>query len=282
MVEVEATRKDDAATIAEFFFRNVISCYGCPLELVSDRGSYFLNHLIEVLTEYFQIRHRKTTPYNLKANGLTKKSNGLLCKIFNKVTVNYAYDWDAKLSAALWAYRTAEKITTRRTPYYLTYGINPILPVEFEVPTHRVLSADRLSVEESQEVRFLQLIQLEENRDEARDFTLDIQERRKKNHDNKIRKIDLKDGDLVLLYDSRHFKFPGGGNKFAKIPFRKGITKTIFRMGRVPSTLARTKPWKANEQKKIQEIVAARSSIPKAAGLAQFLSLEVVNDCRNM
>ncbi|KAL3679659.1 hypothetical protein R1sor_022615 [Riccia sorocarpa] len=174
MVEAEATRKDDAVTMAEFFFRNIISRCGCPLELVSDRGTHFLNNLVTELTNYFQIKHRKTTPYNPKANGLTKKCNGLLCRILNKVTVNYAYDWDTKLPAALWAYRTAEKITTKRTPYYLTYGMSPILPVEFEVPSYRITCEERLSEEDSQLIRLQQLTQLEEDRDKAKEDTAAI------------------------------------------------------------------------------------------------------------
>ncbi|KAL3697673.1 hypothetical protein R1sor_011749 [Riccia sorocarpa] len=136
MVEAEATKKDDAITVAEFFFRNVISRYG-----------------------------------------------------------------------ALWAYRTAEKITTKRTPYYLTYGLNPILPIEFEVPTYRILCEERLSDEDSQDHRHQQLVKLKEDREQSKSDVAVIQQKRKENHDKRIRKIDVKDKDLVLLYDNRHIKF---------------------------------------------------------------------------
>lgn len=112
MVEAEATRKNDAATVAKFLFESIITHYSCPLELVSDRGTHFLNTVIKDLTQHFQIKHQKTTPYNPKANGLTEKSNGLLCKILLKVTVNHTHDWDTKLPAALWTYQTTEKVTT--------------------------------------------------------------------------------------------------------------------------------------------------------------------------
>lgn len=71
MVEAEATRKDDAATVATFLFESIITRYGCSLELVSDKGTHFLKNVIEDLTHHLQIKHRKTTPYNSKANGLT-------------------------------------------------------------------------------------------------------------------------------------------------------------------------------------------------------------------
>lgn len=137
MVEVEATRKDDVATVAKFLFELIITRYGCPLELVNDRGTHFLNNVIEDLTHHFQIKHRKTIPYNPKANNLNEKSNGLLCKMLLKVTLNHAHDWDTKFPAALWAYRTTEKITTKQTPYFLVYGQHPILPIEFELCNDR-------------------------------------------------------------------------------------------------------------------------------------------------
>ncbi|KAL3686670.1 hypothetical protein R1sor_009244 [Riccia sorocarpa] len=64
MVEAEATKKDDVATVAQFLFERIICRYGCPLELVSDRGTHFINKTIAEMSEQYEIRHRKTSPYN--------------------------------------------------------------------------------------------------------------------------------------------------------------------------------------------------------------------------
>ncbi|OAE19486.1 hypothetical protein AXG93_1040s1500 [Marchantia polymorpha subsp. ruderalis] len=114
-----------------------------------------------------KIKHRKTTPYNPKANGLKEKSNGILCKILLKVTVSHAHDQDTKLLAALWAYRSTEKVTIKQTSYFLTYGQHPILPIEFEVPTHRMLDRRLLEEEESQLYRSQEDLSLEEQRQEV-------------------------------------------------------------------------------------------------------------------
>ena len=45
--------------------------------MVSDRGKHFLNDVIYNITTRYLIKHRKTTSYNSKANGLTKLA-GLL------------------------------------------------------------------------------------------------------------------------------------------------------------------------------------------------------------
>ncbi|KAL2644095.1 hypothetical protein R1flu_011682 [Riccia fluitans] len=84
MVEAEATRKDDAITVAAFLFEHIVCRYRVPLELVSDRGNHFVNDLIEEMIAQYGIKHRRTTPYNSMANGLIEKSNGLLCKVLKK------------------------------------------------------------------------------------------------------------------------------------------------------------------------------------------------------
>ena len=45
-MEARATRKADARSTAKFLYEQVISRYGCPLELISDRGAHFLNEVI--------------------------------------------------------------------------------------------------------------------------------------------------------------------------------------------------------------------------------------------
>lgn len=57
MVEAEATQRNDAAIIFKFLFESIINQYGCPLKLVYDQGTHFLNVVIEDLTFYFQIKH---------------------------------------------------------------------------------------------------------------------------------------------------------------------------------------------------------------------------------
>ena len=82
--EAMATKIDDAKTVAKFIYENIITWFGCPKELVSDRGTHFLNATIEQRTNRFLIKHRKTALYYPRANGQTEKTNGILCKIITK------------------------------------------------------------------------------------------------------------------------------------------------------------------------------------------------------
>jgi hypothetical protein len=101
------------------------------------------------------IKHRKTSPYHPRANGQTKKTNGILCKILTKTIAGSATDWDDKLWGALWAYRTTYKVITQFTPFQLVYGQEAILPIEFELHFLRVAIDNRLGAPESLQTRLL-------------------------------------------------------------------------------------------------------------------------------
>jgi transposase InsO family protein len=183
--EAVATKTDDAATVAKFLYENIISRYGCPKELISDRGTHFLNATIEALTTNFLIKHRKTSPYHPRATGQTEKTNGLLCAILTKTLSGAGNDWEDKLWAALWAYRTAYKVTTQFTPFQLVYGQEAILPIEFEIPSLRIAIENRLGEDESLKTRLVMLESLDEKRRHAHLQNYAIQVRRKSYYDSK-------------------------------------------------------------------------------------------------
>lgn len=61
--EARATRKTDARSTAKFLYEQVISSFGCPLVIISDYGSHFVNEVIAVLLSEFLVIHHKSTPY---------------------------------------------------------------------------------------------------------------------------------------------------------------------------------------------------------------------------
>ena len=145
--------------------------FGAPWELVSDRGLHFINNTIEAITHQHQITHRLTTPYNPKANGLTERANGIVGKILTKVVSAHKTDWDHKLASAVFAYNTADKSTTGRSPYYLVYGQSPLSILGLELTT----VVAEVPPEEMEQDRLEKIDALEEDRDIALGRTLTIQ-----------------------------------------------------------------------------------------------------------
>ncbi|CAM6086260.1 unnamed protein product [Calypogeia fissa] len=142
-VEARATRKDDALTSARFLFEQIFTRIGPPLELVSDRGTHFLNGTVEKLTEKYRVKHRKTTPYHPKCNGLMERANGIIGKILTKIVAEHKHDWDVNLFSAVYSYNLAYKSPTGQTPYFLVFGQTALVPIKFDVQTPRVSIVER-------------------------------------------------------------------------------------------------------------------------------------------
>lgn len=82
--EANAIKANHTKHTAKFLYEHIITRFGYPKILISNRDKHFLNEVIEDLTNRFKIDHRKTTRYHLQINGHTKKINQILVNILRK------------------------------------------------------------------------------------------------------------------------------------------------------------------------------------------------------
>jgi len=99
-----------------------------------------VNEPIAELTEVFQIHHSKRAPYHPQVNGMVEAFNKILEHALTKVCDVKRNDWDLKVPVVLWAYRTTCKKLTGHTLFKLVYGQEAVVPMEFLVPSLRIVA----------------------------------------------------------------------------------------------------------------------------------------------
>ena len=72
-----------------------------------------------------------------------------------------------KLNSDLWAYCTSYKMIIKLTPFRMAFGLEEVMPIEFQVLTLQVQVTERLDEEQSEQVQKEQLLVLEESRLQA-------------------------------------------------------------------------------------------------------------------
>ena len=97
---------------AEFIYKNFVTRFGCPLTLISDQGSHFVNKRITSLTKQVMIEHQKSTAYHPQSNGAIEAFNKTLTRGLTKICNTDKDDWDNNIPLVLWAYKTTYKSST--------------------------------------------------------------------------------------------------------------------------------------------------------------------------
>ena len=113
------------------------------------------------------------------------------------MTENYK-DWPLKLHFALWGYRTSIRTSTRTTPFSLVYGMEAVQPIELEIPSLRIVLESKLPEAEWVRARYDALVLLDEKRLKALSHVQIYQKRIEKNFNKRVKKRNIKEGDLVL------------------------------------------------------------------------------------
>lgn len=118
-----------AESVAKAFLMGWIARFGCPTDIVTDRGGQFESALFNQLSKLISFKHRKTTSYHPQCNGLIERFHRQL----KAAIMCHAADssWTEALPFVLLGIRSSFKEDLQSSSAELVYGEPLRLPGEF-------------------------------------------------------------------------------------------------------------------------------------------------------
>jgi len=189
-VTTRATPDQTSATAANFLLNDIITKFGPPAVILSDRGKSFMSKSIKTMLSLMGVSQRFTSAYHPQTNGLCERQNGTIktgLRIY--LSRNHQEDWDKYLPQITWAINTTPQTTTKVTPFELIFARKPIQPLERSLPTQKE-RRNTAQMEKYNKIR-QSIKQIIENE----------QKRSKKIYDDRRDTQEYAVGDYVLVYN---------------------------------------------------------------------------------
>ena len=127
------TKDETVETTARVIYNEIISKFGPPQTLLSDRGANFRSELMTELCKLVNTKQVFTTPYHPQCDGLVERLNATLQKSLAMYGERFENDWDLHINAVVHAYNCAKQTSTGYAPYYLMYGREPKQPIDLSL-----------------------------------------------------------------------------------------------------------------------------------------------------
>ena len=188
------TASDVATALSEVFCR-----HGLPDRILSDQGTDFMSHLMQIFLHDFSISQIRTSPYHPQSNASLERFHKTLKGMIRCLADKFDNNWDACLKWALFAYREIPVESLGYSPFELLYGRQARGPLSLLKTTWAKGLTDLSSAKQNVVAYLLDLRQkLKEIVDTAVEHNKRAKTKSKTWYDKRARERTFAPGDLVL------------------------------------------------------------------------------------
>ena len=121
-VEIFPIQSKSMERVVECFVDEIYCRHGAPSQIVTDRGTEFVNRIMRDTCKLLRIKKISTTPGNPQSDGMAERQMGTLKDALYHYVNAFQDDWDNYLPVVAHAYRTTVNVATGYSPFYLLYG----------------------------------------------------------------------------------------------------------------------------------------------------------------
>jgi len=132
--EARALASANSAAIAKFLWEDVVCRHGCFGKLVVNGGPENKGR-VAAFTKKYDIDRVQVSAYHPAANGMVERGHKPITDALAKLTDGGLGNWVRNLPTVLFADRTSVHQPTGKTPFWVVYGREAILPIELKFRT---------------------------------------------------------------------------------------------------------------------------------------------------
>ena len=193
-VELVSLKNQKAHIVAHAIFDEWFCRYGCPSVMVSDRGKNFLSLVVKHLSAMCQVKRIQTSSFHPSANGVNERRNKVIIDILRRILVNQPHLWNRYIASVAYVVRTMICSSTNMSPFELTFGRKPIMPIDLDLPV-----PDNTAKKVIEQIRILQR-KAECLQEMARETEQVMKEKYKAQYDKKAIPETYLPGDKCWVY----------------------------------------------------------------------------------
>ena len=199
-------KNKSSLTAAKKLYDDFMLKFGIPSRLLHDQGREFENSLFKHLESLCGITRSRTTPYHPAGNGLVERMNSTLLQMLRTLPEDQKSKWPDKLNKLMFAYNATKHTSTGYSPYYLLFGRKPVLPVDFSLG---FIPSDPNEVKDYNKFTEDWKRQMEEAYSIAKENSAKSKHSSEERWKRRLIATELKEGDKVLVKDTKKFMGPG-------------------------------------------------------------------------